>query len=71
MTFIEFCEGFVERSLFEWEKEFASIIEEKYPNIPLYPIARGRTKNSYQELLLILWVFYLEIGKGEKDGYRR
>ncbi|WP_301034993.1 hypothetical protein [Parabacteroides goldsteinii] len=66
MTFIEFCEAFIERPLFEHEKKFAKFLEEHSDEKLSQPIiARGAAKTSYREQISILFALYRS-SKGEK-----
>lgn len=66
MTFIEFCEAFIERPPFEHEKKFAKFLEEHSDEKRLQPIiARGAAKTSYREQISILFALYRS-SKGEK-----
>lgn len=66
MSFIEFCEAFYKRPLFEHEKKLIKFLE-GHPNAKLlHPIARRDIHMTYQEQLTTLFALY-KSSKGEEN----
>lgn len=66
MTFIEFCEAFMERQLFEHEKKLVKFLEEHSNAKLLHSVVRGAARMTYQERITILFALY-KSSKGEKN----